>query len=277
MPRILLAAMICLSTITCSPMRAAESGSTERLLADIKSKVMTADYRADLDELIRQRDAAARLADDPALGYLALYWAGFASWRLAINGISHGMSGDDLKAHLGRATADFDASIERRENFADAHAAAALAGSWLLGMTMDRSVSTSERWAQATAGVNRRLARAQALAPDNPRVLWVAGGMQLFTPVQYGGDPKRAIQTYRRAIEMADDERPSNPALPDWGKPEALMAVAYAHLNQADPDLDSAWHEARAALRLRPDWSYVKDILLPQIEAERQKASHPHD
>jgi hypothetical protein len=47
------------------------------------------------------------------------------------------------------------------------------------------------------------------------------------------------------------------------------MSLAFAHLNQAAPDVESAEQEARAALRLQPEWSYVKDILLPQIEKAR--------
>ena len=59
------------------------------------------------------------LAADPAWGYLARYWAGFASWRLAINGASHGMSAEDLRENLETAAADFEASIRLREDFAD--------------------------------------------------------------------------------------------------------------------------------------------------------------
>ncbi|HEY2289236.1 MAG TPA: hypothetical protein VGM86_00920 [Thermoanaerobaculia bacterium] len=58
--------------------------------------------------------------------------------------------------------------------------------------------------------------------------------------------------------------------LPDWGKPEALMSLAYSHLSQKPPDLDAAGEEAHAALRLQPEWSYVRDVLLPQIEAARK-------
>jgi len=47
------------------------------------------------------------------------------------------------------------------------------------------------------------------------------------------------------------------------------MSLAYAHLSQPAPDLESAEKEARAALGLQPGWSYVKDILLPQIEKAR--------
>jgi len=81
---------------------------------------------ADLAGLARLRDEVAPLEGDPALGYLAHYWAGFASWRIAINGASHQMSAEDLKANLQRAKVDFEASIQQKDDFADAHAAAFL-------------------------------------------------------------------------------------------------------------------------------------------------------
>jgi hypothetical protein len=61
--------------------------------------------------------------------------------------------------------------------------------------------------------------------------------------------------------------------LPDWGKPETLMALAWGNLNAAAPDLAAAYGQAHAALGLQPDWFYVRDILLPQIEVARSKAA----
>jgi tetratricopeptide (TPR) repeat protein len=111
----------------------------------------------------------------------------------------------------------------------------------------------------------RLLARAKELEPDNPRVLWVAGGELLFKPAAVGGNPARAVELYRRAVDLAP--APARSPLPDWGKAESLMALAYAHLNYEPHDLGAARAEAHEALRLEPDWSYMRDILLPQIEA----------
>ena len=63
---------------------------------------------------------------------------------------------------------------------------------------------------------------------------------------------------------------PSSP-LPDWGKPEALMSLAYAQTIKSPPDLDAATDNARAALKLQPQWHYARDILIPQIEAKRKQ------
>ena len=236
--------------------------TAEQQLTAAKSQIMAADYQADLAGLERLRSEVLPLTADPAWGYLAHYWAGFASWRLAINGASHGMSAADLRAHLERALADFEASIRRRDDFADSHAAAAGVSSWLPVFLDTTAVQAGiERY-------KRHLARAKELAPDNPRLRWVEAAPYLFTPVDRGGNPARAIELYHRMVEVSGSPVASSP-LPDWGKPEGLMSLAYAHLNQPEPDLESAEKEAHAALGLQPDWSYVKDILLPQIEKAR--------
>lgn len=50
------------------------------------------------------------------------------------------------------------------------------------------------------------------------------------------------------------------------------MALAFAHQTAVPPDLHPAAIEAGDALRLQPDWSYVRDVLVPQIRAaETQK------
>jgi len=236
-----------------------------------KAGLMAADYHADLAALARLRDQVAPLGEDPALGYLAHYWAGFASWRLAINGASHGMSNDDLKTHLERADTELAASTRLRDDFTDGHAAAAGVNGWLLTFYLK---SDPAAFQQHFDSMKRQLARAKELAPNNPRLLWVEGGNLAFRPAAYGGDVEGGIRLYRRAAEASTAPDASSP-LPDWGKPEALMALAYWHLNQAVPDLAAATAEARAALELQPEWSYVRDILVPMIEARRKQPGAP--
>lgn len=47
------------------------------------------------------------------------------------------------------------------------------------------------------------------------------------------------------------------------------MNLAYTHLHKTKPDRRRAAEFARAALKLVPDWHYVKAILLPQIEKDQ--------
>jgi tetratricopeptide (TPR) repeat protein len=240
----------------------------ERRLVAAKPKLMSADYRADLDELARLRDEVVPLTDDPALGYLAHYWAGFASWRIAINGASRGMSTEDLKAHLKKAGTDFDAAVRLKEDFADAHAAAAGVYGWLGTFYMrDDPAAAKERFDRFF----RMIARAKELEPDNPRVLWISAVPSLVLPPEKGGNLDRAIEIYRRMDEVSPAASDAGSPLPDWGKPEALMSLANAHLQRSPANLTAAGEAARAALRLQPEWFYVRDVLMPQIEAAQAK------
>lgn len=246
----------------------------ERRLTGAKRALMSADYRADLAALAKWRDLVAPLEDDPVLGYLAHYWSGFASWRLALNGASHAMKGPELKSNLELASAEFDAAVRAREDFADACAAAASVNGWLATFYSGDSDASREHIEKS----RRLLARAKQLEPANPRVLWVEGGAFLFTPAEYGGNQERALEIYRQAAAVDAPASLKASPLPDWGKAEAVMALAYAHLNQATPDLAAAEEEAREALRLQPDWSYVRDVLRPQIAArnrELEDKDHP--
>ncbi len=50
------------------------------------------------------------------------------------------------------------------------------------------------------------------------------------------------------------------------------MSLAWSNLNQTTPDLNAAEQYAQAALKLVPYWHYVRDILMPQIQADQAKA-----
>lgn len=254
-------------TSSSAPEGAATPAAQE--LTKLKAKLMSADYRADLDDLSRLQEEVARLGSDRDFGYLAHYWSGFASWRMAINGANHEMKADDLKTHLQKAATGFYSSLRLKDDFADAYAAAALVNSWLgtfyIGSNSD-GVAAWERMSLSRA----LFTRASTLDPENPRVLWAKGAFLLYAPESQGGSIARAIEVYKRMLEAAE-RRGVNAAspLPDWGKPEALMSLAYAHSKQTPPELRAALDEANAALKLVPDWSYVRNNLKPQIERQR--------
>lgn len=236
-------------------------------LAAVEEATMSADYRGDLAELDRLHEAALSYADDPELGYLAHYWAGYASWRAAINGAVMDTPAAKLREHLESAAAQLDRSIQKRADFADGYAAAAMVRSWLAGFHDDETVIR-----ELLIRSREQLEMARSLAPENPRVLWAEGAELMFTPPEYGGSAERAIEKYRQMLAAAGAEEPTASPYPDWGKPEALMSLAYALLNQATPDLDLAAENARKALRLQPDWHYVRDVLLPQIEEQQEQS-----
>lgn len=243
----------------------ARPSRVERRLIAIKADLMSADYRADLPALAAGRLRAAALSDAPNLGYLADYWSGFASWRTVINGAAK-MTPDEAKSHLARAVIDFESSIRKKSDFADGYAAAAAVHGWLAAYNnADQTAMNKE-----IENYKRLLKRALELEPANPRVLWIQAIPFLVLPPDRGGSIDRAIELYHKMVENAGPPMPQSP-LPDWGKAEGLMSLANAYIKKPTPDINGAEEEARAALELQPQWHYVKDILVPQIEAKRKQ------
>ena len=244
----------------------ARPSRVERKLVTIKAALMSADYRADLPELKSLRTRAAELSDDPNFGYLADYWSGFASWRLVINGVSAKMAPEEAKAQLARAVVDFETSIRKKTDFADSYVGAAAVHGWLAAYNhADEAAMNKE-----IEAFKRFLNRGLELDPTNPRALWIEAVPFIVLPPERGGNVDRAIELYQKMFEDAGPLRPESP-LPDWGKVEALMSLANADLKKPSPDVDAAASNAREALRLRPDWHYVKDILMPQIDSRRKQ------
>ncbi len=246
---------------------AARPFRVERELVKMKAAVMSADYQADLAKLTSLRDRAAQLSSDPKLGYLADYWSGFASWRIVVNGVSNKMTPDEAQAHLGRAAADFESSVRKKDDFADAYSAAAGVHGWLAAYK--RADQTAMN--QEIETYKRLLNRSLEIEPSNPRSLWIQAVPYMVLPPERGGNVDRAIELYRKMIDNAAPLTPESP-LPDWGKVEGMMSLASGYLKKSSPDVNAAEEQARAALRLRPDWHYVRDILMPKIEAQRKQA-----
>ena len=114
---------------------------------------------------------------------------------------------------------------------------------------------------------------AEKVEPDNPRLLWVLGQIRWTMPAEMGGGQDRAIATNEKGLRIAIERRgvPSDPLTPSWGEPELMMNLAINHLRRKEPDLAAAEKYARSALALVPNWHYIRDILLPQIEAAKAK------
>jgi hypothetical protein len=111
---------------------------------------------------------------------------------------------------------------------------------------------------------------------DNPRALWLIGGLQLQAPPPYGGDAVKAAATMRKALDAARREaidKATAPAyVPAWGGAENLMNLAFLYSHSAVQDRTAALAYAEGALVAAPEWHYVRDVLMPQIHAMAEPA-----
>ena len=236
----------------------------------IVTQIQRADYEGDRAALKRIHDELTPIPEDNKLASRVLYWRGFALWRSAINGFNETPTPTDLEADLTQAVTDFKDSIARDPAFVEPKIGAASSLGYVMYLHKNDSTRVQELFQQS----GPLLKEAMAAAPDNPRLLWVLGPIRWSSPPDRGGGQDKAFEVYNRGLEAVRSQKrdTSDPLEPTWGEPELLMSLAWSNLNRTTPDLKAAEQDAQAALKIVPYWHYVRDILIPQIQAARAKA-----
>ena len=256
-----------------APAPAPKPAAPDRLGA-LAGQVLSADYRGNRPELAALEGELARLPDGPLDAYRE-YWRGFALWRRAINGFNETPRPADLAADLEKAVSRFQAALERRPDWMEARLA--MVGCW--GNLIYLAGKDEERRQAILTEAIPSFRFLMQNAGDNPRALWIKGGMEMSAPPPTGGDFAKAAATLEHGVTCAWREALSaDPAPawePRWGGPENLMDLAYLYSHAPQPDRRAALAYAQGALTSVPTWHYVRDVLLPQIEALAPPASAP--
>lgn len=244
----------------------APAARTEQRLSELVFAVRSADYRGDRAALARLDDELGRL-DAGKLNDYREYWRGFALWRRVLNGFNETPAPDDLGSDVGKALARFKAALAIHPDWIEARLA--MVGLWGNQIYLAGGDAEKRKAIFAESGPTFKFIMANA--GDNPRALWIRGGMEGWAPPPVGGDLAKATATLRYGVACAWREalaHPNPPAwVPTWGGPENLMNLAYLHSRSKSPDRSAALAYAEGAVTAVPEWHFVRDILIPQIEA----------
>jgi len=96
-------------------------------------------------------------------------------------------------------------------------------------------------------------------SPENPRVHYLKGVSDLYTPVEYGGGAEVAIKTLAKSVDLFEKENIEDPVKPSWGKDEAYTFLAMAYNQKGDKD--KAVEFFQKALEVNPEFMMAKDEL----------------
>jgi tetratricopeptide (TPR) repeat protein len=96
-------------------------------------------------------------------------------------------------------------------------------------------------------------------SPQNPRIHFLKGTSELFTPADYGGGADTAIKTLAKSIELFEEENIKDPVLPSWGKDEACTFLGMAYSQKGD--IAKATEFLMKALEINPGFQMARDEL----------------
>ena len=126
----------------------------------------------------------------------------------------------------------------------------------IVGAMLDGEHVLTHRWSVFINGIRgvRRLRRAEALDPDNPRAGLVRGVAKIVLPWVLGGRIDEAIEILDRAVRTTETCENG-----DWGQVDTLMWLGRAHDKKGDQARAQEYY--RRALARSPDNHWIKTAL----------------
>lgn len=250
-------ALLTLSLALCASLVQAQSPRAS--LIEARNLAYDANYRNDQAGLRSAIAVMEPLLDGPEAAYAHYY----LSWTYGALFASQ-FQAQDLTAALASATRSLDyirAGLKARPD--DSEFQTQLAGSILSVMFVDRS-----QFAALYPQLKAAREKAIALGPKNPRaVLFEAGS--LFNDPAYGPDgQQRGLARWQDALRLFEaeaNETSVDPILPRWGYATAQGMLAGLYLRTTPVQKDTGRRAAEIALKMRPDFWYVREVLLPQL------------
>lgn len=245
----------------------ANAGYTHASPAGLVAQIRQADYEGNRPALRQLYEQLTPFLHDQNIASRVRYWRGFALWRRALNGFNDSVDPNEIERDLQSAAVEFEQAEVLDPTFDDADVARASCLSNLIYLHRADSIRVQELAVQA----RQVLKEAETKAPDNPRLAWIEGPNLWYRAGEDEELQKKAIEIYERGLQVirAQKANTSDPLQPTWGEPELLMNLAWSNLHRKTPDLGAAQRHAQSALDLVPNWHYVRDILMPQIQKAR--------
>jgi tetratricopeptide (TPR) repeat protein len=113
------------------------------------------------------------------------------------------------------------------------------------------------------AEMEGEMSRATALAPKNPRVLFLEALSTLNKPEFVGGGPDKALEHFRKA-QAAFDAEPADTTGAAWGRDDAYVWAGRAAMKLGDHAGAIGYY--LKALEVSPDHAWTKNSLLPEAQ-----------
>lgn len=211
-----------------------------------------------LDALYAAKAAFERALTDTALAAWGYYYIALADYRIADYLLA---AGEENKAaaseHLKTTVEHLQKAIEIDPQAVEAYSLLSSAYGRQIGLNPIKGVVLGRR-------AQKALKKAAQIAPDNPRVALCMAIRDFNTPGMFGGSKEKGLRGFQRAAELFAQQEPSAPIYPTWGHSRTYAWLGLAHQDRGELALARA--AFAKALAINPDFSWVKNVLLPELE-----------
>jgi len=233
----------------------------KQLIINGKTKIQTAVDKWDLNEMVEARGYFERLLNLKKSEKLIHYYIAYADFRI-VGFYFATEQMDEAKDHIDDSINHLNIALKIDNNFAEAHTLlSSMYGNKIgikpiLGMTLGMKSGT-------------HAAKAEKLAPANPRVAFLAGTSAYYTPRMFGGGKEKALKHLEQAATLFRTFKPKSEIDPAWG-----LIDTYVYLGRVNLDLQNykaAETNLKKCLELRPDHGWAKELLTKCAQDQKQK------
>jgi tetratricopeptide (TPR) repeat protein len=239
-----------------------QAQTPDSLIVQGKKLIAQALDKWDAAEMQKARAHFERLLAGKKHEALLRYYLGYCDYRLVIFH-QQKKNTEMMKKHLDEAINHLETAVKLNNKSAEAYALLASCYGQKAGLAPMLGMTLGPK-----SGMTMQAA--QQLAPNNPRVVLLDAIGTYYKPAMFGGSKEAALAGFKRAAELFDKEKISDPLQPDWGRPEAHAWIGVAYLDKNDNA--NARAALERALEIAPEYGWVKYQLYPKVvEAQESK------
>ena len=249
-----------LLTIQASQAAAPAEPETRALIVEARNLAYDANYRNDQAGLRAAIAALQPLAKESSEVAYANYYLSWTYWAMAA-------SQYEAKDVAGAIESGTLAASHARAGLAlrpqDPEFYTALINALIVVAVLDRA-----QFEKMAAEIRPARVKALELGANNPRTVMMDAGMLFNNPPERGGGQQKGIDRYLQALKLFEAEaleKTADPLAPRWGHTLAYGWMAPMYLTITPPQKDKARAAAETALRMRPDFWYVRERVLPRL------------
>jgi tetratricopeptide (TPR) repeat protein len=242
------------------PLASCQSRRVAEEFNQAKSQLLETSMKADSAGMVQARQRFEKLLENPqvakndSLAAWAHYYVALANWQLGY--VMFGNQANTTKL-MEEAVAHLHAALKLNENLVDAYAVLRRCSYWLVMLDPSRAKTV---WPESNAA----LQKAQALAPNNPRVKFEEAIDLFYKPPQAGGNQEQGLKNFQKLAQSFETQPAADKAYENWWRATIFMFLGQVYLGLEKPE--EAEKALKNALAIQPNFAMVKNGMLPMTE-----------